>query len=167
MNGEKQVTHTNGVNLHVEYAERRRKYGILFIVSLFCEYVNLEYVRVPVIYRVKQAEYVIHIRVAASQEYVNTYSTRSAAAVTPAGCKKRNRSHANTQQEQHNTQHDKNTTTHTGVNRRAVNERGDGRVSPSLSKDQQVTRTRTRQQNTRQQNKPLTRTQSKQWHNDA
>ena len=27
-------------------------------------------------YRVHQAEYVIHIRVAASQEYVNTYSTR-------------------------------------------------------------------------------------------
>ena len=37
----------------------------------------------------------------------------------------------------------------------------------SQSKDQQVTRTRTRQQNTRQQNKPLTRTQSEQRHNDA
>jgi len=36
-----------------------------------------------------------------------------------------------------------------------------------MSKDQQVTRTRTRQQNTRQQNKPLTRTQSEQRHNDA
>ena len=34
------------------------------------------------------------------------------------------------------------------------------------SKDQQVTRTRTRQQNTRQQNKPLTRTQSEQRRND-
>jgi len=37
----------------------------------------------------------------------------------------------------------------------------------ALSKDQQVTRTRTRQQNTRQQNKPLTRTQSEQRRNDA
>jgi len=62
--------------LHVEYAERRRNYGILFIFSLFTEYMHLEYVRVPVIYRVNKAEYVIHIRVAASQEYVNTYSTR-------------------------------------------------------------------------------------------
>ena len=53
----------------------RRKYGILFTCSLFCEYTNLEYVRVLVIYRVNQAEYVIHNRVAASQEYVNTYST--------------------------------------------------------------------------------------------
>ena len=31
---------------------------------------------VPVECRVHQAEYVIHIRAAASQEYVNTYSTR-------------------------------------------------------------------------------------------
>jgi len=37
---------------------------------------NLEYVRIPVIYRLNQAEYGIHILVAASQEYVNTYSTR-------------------------------------------------------------------------------------------
>jgi len=36
-----------------------------------------------------------------------------------------------------------------------------------LRKDQQVTRTRIRQQNTRQQNKPLTRTQSEKRHNDA
>jgi len=35
----------------------------------------LEYVRVHVIYRVHQAEYVIHIRVAASEEYMNIYST--------------------------------------------------------------------------------------------
>jgi len=34
---------------------------------------NIEYVRVPVIYRVNQAECVIHILVAASQEYVITY----------------------------------------------------------------------------------------------
>jgi len=44
--------------------------------SPFYEYSDLEYVHVPVEYRVHQAEYVIHIRVAASQEYVNTYSTR-------------------------------------------------------------------------------------------
>jgi len=62
--------------LHVEYAERSIQYGILFIFSLICEYTNLECVQVPVIYRVDQAEYVIHIRVAASQEYENTYSTR-------------------------------------------------------------------------------------------
>jgi len=54
--------------LHVEFAKQRTEYGILFIFSLFCEYSNLEYVRVPVIYRVNQAEYVIQIRVAASQE---------------------------------------------------------------------------------------------------
>jgi len=62
--------------LHVEYAEWRINYGSLFILGLLCEYINLGYVRVPVIYRVNQAEYVIHIRVAASQEYVNIYSTR-------------------------------------------------------------------------------------------
>jgi len=64
------------VSLHVEYAERKRKYGILFISSLFREYINLEYVRVPVIYSDKQAEYGIHIIVVAPQEYVNMYSTR-------------------------------------------------------------------------------------------
>jgi len=41
------------VRLHVahlfaEYAERRIKYGILFIFSPFYEYTNLEYVHVPV-----------------------------------------------------------------------------------------------------------------------
>jgi len=49
---------------------------ILFIFNLFCEYTNLACVIVPVVYRVNQAEYAIHIRVVASQEYVNTYSTR-------------------------------------------------------------------------------------------
>jgi len=44
--------------------------------SLSREYMKLKYVRVPFIYRVNQAEYVIHILVAASQEYLNTYSTR-------------------------------------------------------------------------------------------
>ena len=63
--------------LHVEYVERSSKYGIIFIfISLFYEYINLECVRVPVVYRIDQAEYVIRIRLAASQEYVNTYSTR-------------------------------------------------------------------------------------------
>jgi len=61
--------------LHVEYAERGKEYGILFIFSLFYEYIPLEYVRIPVVYRVHQAEYGIHIRVAVSQEYVNTNST--------------------------------------------------------------------------------------------
>jgi len=62
--------------LHVEYAERRRKYGILFIFRPVYEYSNLEYEHVPVEYRLHQAENGIHIRVAASQVYVNTYSTR-------------------------------------------------------------------------------------------
>jgi len=53
--------------------EGRTQCGILFIFSLFCEYINLEYVRMHVIYRVHQAEYA---NVAAPQEYVNTYSTR-------------------------------------------------------------------------------------------
>jgi len=71
-------THGEGqhrISLHVEYAEQSIKYGILFIFSLFYEYINLEYVRICVIYRVNQAEYVIRIRVAASQEYVNTSNT--------------------------------------------------------------------------------------------
>jgi len=36
----------------------------------------IEYVRMHVIYRLNQAEYVIHICVVAPQEYVNIYSTR-------------------------------------------------------------------------------------------
>ena len=65
--------------LHVEYAERGNEYGNLFIFSLLCKYVRLEYVRIHVIYRVHQAEYVIHILVVAPQEYVNPYSTRGTA----------------------------------------------------------------------------------------
>jgi len=42
--------------LHVEYAEQGRQHGILFIFSLVCEYIHLEYVRIHVIYRVNQAE---------------------------------------------------------------------------------------------------------------
>ena len=34
--------------LYVEYAEQRMKYGILFISSLFYEYIHLEYARVAV-----------------------------------------------------------------------------------------------------------------------
>jgi len=52
------------------------KYGILFLSSLFYEYSNLEYVHMHVIYQVHQAEYGIRFLVAASHEYVNTYSTR-------------------------------------------------------------------------------------------
>jgi len=43
--------------------------------SLLSAYSNLEYVRIYVIYRVTQAEYVIRIRMAVSQKYVNIYST--------------------------------------------------------------------------------------------
>jgi len=46
------------------------QYGILFLFSPFHEYSNLEYEHVPVQYRVHQAEHVIHICAAASQEYV-------------------------------------------------------------------------------------------------
>jgi len=35
--------------------------------SLFCDFIHLDYVRVPTMYKVNQAEYGIHIRVAASQ----------------------------------------------------------------------------------------------------
>ena len=62
--------------LHVEYAGRGNEYGILFIFNLFGEDIHLEYARIHVIYRVHQAEYVLHIRVVAPQEYVNIYSTR-------------------------------------------------------------------------------------------
>ena len=62
--------------LQVEYGGGGRiQYSILFIFSLFYESSNLEYVHIHVIYRVNQAEYGIRILVAASQEYVNTYST--------------------------------------------------------------------------------------------
>jgi len=56
-------------SLHVEYADRRITYGIIFIFRPIYEYSNLEYEHVLVYH---QAESVIHIRVAASQESVNT-----------------------------------------------------------------------------------------------
>jgi len=68
-----------GTFLHVKYVERIIKYGIRFIFSPFCAYMNLEYVRFHVIFRVNQAECVIRLLTAAPQEYVNTYSTRRAA----------------------------------------------------------------------------------------
>jgi len=61
-------------SLHVEYAEQRLKYGILFTFSPVYEHSNLEYEHVPVEYRVHRAEYVNHIHVAASQECVHIYS---------------------------------------------------------------------------------------------
>jgi len=42
-------------------------YSYLFF-SLFCEYINLEYVRIQVIYRANQAEYAIRIPMAAPQQ---------------------------------------------------------------------------------------------------
>jgi len=39
--------------LYVEYAERGKEHGILFTLILFCEYMDLEYVRIHVIYRLK------------------------------------------------------------------------------------------------------------------
>ena len=48
----------------------------IFMFSLFYEYSNLEYVRISVKYKVMQAEYGTRILMAASQEYVNTDSTR-------------------------------------------------------------------------------------------
>jgi len=68
-------------SLHVEYAERRIEYCILFIFSLLYEYFNLECVHIHLMYRVEQAEYVFHIRVVAPQEYVNIYSTRRVTSV--------------------------------------------------------------------------------------
>jgi len=49
---------------------------MLFILRLFDEYSDLEYVHIHVIYRAKQVEYGIRILVAASQDYLNTYLTR-------------------------------------------------------------------------------------------
>jgi len=37
--------------LHVEYVERRTNYSFLFIFSLFCEYIDLEYVRIRAIFQ--------------------------------------------------------------------------------------------------------------------
>jgi len=67
------VEHRDVEHLHVENAELRYKYGIIFIVSLFCEYTILEDVRVPVRYRVNQAEYVLRIIAAVSHAYVRIH----------------------------------------------------------------------------------------------
>jgi len=47
----------------------------IYTYMQFCECINLEYVRMHVIYRVHQAEHAICTLMAASPEYVNTYST--------------------------------------------------------------------------------------------
>jgi len=70
------LAHTSGVGLLHAYMLNMRKYDILFTFSPIYEYTNLDYEHVPVQYRVHQAEYGIHMHVAASREYVNTYSTR-------------------------------------------------------------------------------------------
>jgi len=49
-----------------------KKNGILSIFSPIYEYSTLAYEYVPVLYRVHEGENVIHILVAAPQEYVNT-----------------------------------------------------------------------------------------------
>jgi len=54
-------SHGRVCSLRVEYAERSQQDGILFTFSLFCGYMNLEYVRIHVICRVDQAEYVIRV----------------------------------------------------------------------------------------------------------
>jgi len=51
-----------------------RDMHIRFIFSMFCEYSNLEYIHVHGMYRANQAEYVIRILLAASQEYLIIYS---------------------------------------------------------------------------------------------
>jgi len=78
---------TGVVTLHVEYAGGSIQYCILFIFGLFYEYSNLEYIRIHIISRVNQAEYGIHIRVVAPQEYVNIYSTRRVVTCPVGLCK--------------------------------------------------------------------------------
>jgi len=71
--------------LHVEYVERGTEYGILFICSLLCVYINLEYVRIRVICRVKPGgirDSSLGFIWLAPQECVNTYSTRRVATQT-------------------------------------------------------------------------------------
>ena len=67
------------------YAERSTKYGILFIFNVICEYVNLEHVRIHVIYKATQAEYAARTPMAAPQEYLNTYSTRRRVLLSEVG----------------------------------------------------------------------------------
>ena len=72
---EYQVKARYQVRANACYAGERTYHCILFIFSPICEYIHLAYVRVHVIYRANQAEYIIHIRAVVPQEYVNTYST--------------------------------------------------------------------------------------------
>jgi len=59
----------------VNTREKEYNTSIIFIVSLFYEYSDLESVHIHVVYRFNWAEYVIRIRLAAPQEYMNAYST--------------------------------------------------------------------------------------------
>jgi len=87
--------------LDVEYAERRKKCHILFTFSLFYKYRNLESVRICVVYRVTQAEYVIGIRVAVLQECVKR-STGHTHTHTDTGIEQHPRHrYTHTRQEQH------------------------------------------------------------------
>jgi len=60
---------------------RNEENATIFYSNLvcFCAYIYLEYVRIHVIYRVHQPEYVVLILEVAPQEYVNIYSTRRCA----------------------------------------------------------------------------------------
>jgi len=65
-----------GGGLRGECGAKNKIQDSIHVYSPFYAYSNVEYVHVPIRYRVQQAEYVIHIRMAASQEYVNIYPTR-------------------------------------------------------------------------------------------
>jgi len=76
--------HTGKLSVFAWYAyllntwnEGGKEYGILFICSLFREYVHLEYIRIHVIYRVNQAEYGIYILVFEPHKYVKIFCTRA------------------------------------------------------------------------------------------
>jgi len=66
--------------LNTRNAEKKSRFRFVFSLLDGCS--NLEYGRIYVIFRVTQAEYDICILMAASQDYVNTYSTRR---VSPRG----------------------------------------------------------------------------------
>jgi len=51
------------------------------MISLFREHIHVGCIRIHVMYRVNQAEYVSHMLVVAPQEYVSIYSTRRSIAL--------------------------------------------------------------------------------------
>jgi len=65
----------NVTALHGEYCTRNEGNNTVFYLYLACfeNYIHLEYVRINSIYRVHQADNVIHGRVVAPQEYVVIY----------------------------------------------------------------------------------------------